>query len=51
MSELYYKFQIPASNIVGGVVETQTVLQCDMAQCEMVKICMLCKGINSAIMT
>ena len=27
MSELYCKFQIPASNTVGGVAETETVLQ------------------------
>ena len=39
MSELCSKFQICASNTVGGVAETQTVLQCDM-----VKICMSYKG-------
>ena len=33
------KFQIPALNTVGGVAETQTVLQCDM-----VKISMSFKG-------
>ena len=26
------RFQIPASNTVGGVAETQTVLQCDMVK-------------------
>ena len=46
MSELCCKFQMPASNTVGGVAETQTVVRCDM-----VKICMLFKGHNSAIMT
>ena len=46
MSELCFKFQMPASNTVGGVAETQTVVRCDM-----VKICMLFKGHNSAIMT
>ena len=39
MSELACKFQIPASNVVGGVAETRTVLQCTM-----VKICMSFKG-------
>ena len=37
--ELCYKLQIPASNTVGGVAETRTVLQYDM-----VKICISCKG-------
>ena len=46
MSELCCKFQMPALNTVGGVAETQTVVRCDM-----VKICMLFKGHNSAIMT
>ena len=32
MSELRYKFQIPASSTVGGDAETRTVLQCDMIQ-------------------
>ena len=32
---------MPTSNTVGGVAETQTVVQCDM-----VKICMLFKGHN-----
>ena len=45
MSELCSKFQIPASNNVGGVAETLTVVRCYM-----VKICMLFKGHNSAIM-
>ena len=45
MSLLCCKFQMPASNTVGGVAKTQTVVQCDM-----VKICMLFKGHNSAIM-
>ena len=42
MSELWCKFQMPASNTVGGVVETQTVVRCDM-----VKICLLFNGYNS----
>ena len=46
MFELCRKFQMPASNAVGGVAETQTVVWCDM-----VKICLLFKGNNSAIMT
>ena len=46
MSELCCKFQMPASNTVGGTAETQTVVRCDM-----VKLCMLFKGYNSAIMT
>ena len=46
MPELCCKFQMPASNTVGGVVETQTVVGCDM-----VKICTLFKGHKSAIMT
>ena len=46
MSELCSKFQMPTSNTVGGVAETQTVVRCDM-----VKICMLSKRHNSAIMT
>ena len=40
------QIQMPASNTVGGVAETQTVVRCDM-----VKICMLFKGHNSAVMT
>ena len=40
------QIQMPASNTVGGVAETQTVVRCDM-----VKICMLFKGHNSARMT
>ena len=39
------QIQMPASNTVGGVAETQTVVLCDM-----VKICMLFKGHNSAVM-
>ena len=31
-AELCSKFQIPASTTVGGVAETRTVLQCDMAK-------------------
>ena len=27
MSELYFKFQVPASNTLGGVGETRTVLK------------------------
>ena len=46
MSELWIKFQMSASNIVGGVVETQTVVWCDM-----VKICLLFNRHYSAIMT
>ena len=46
MSELCCKFQMPAANTVRGVAETQTVVRCDM-----VKICTLFKGHNSAIMT
>ena len=46
MSELYCKFKMPASNFVGGVAETQTVVRCDM-----VKTCLLFKRHNSAIMT
>ena len=46
MSELWIKFQMPESNTVGEVVETQTVVRCDM-----VKICLLFNGHNSAIMT
>ena len=46
MSELCCKFQMPASNTVGEVAETQKVVRCNM-----VKICMLFKGHNSAIMT
>ena len=46
MSELCSKFHLTASNTVGGVAETQTVVWCNM-----VKICMLFKGHNSAIMT
>ena len=34
------QIQMPASNTVGGVAETQTVVRCDMV-----------KGHNSAIMT
>ena len=45
MSALCSNFQIPASNIVGGVRVTQTVLQCDI-----VKICISFRGHNSAIM-
>ena len=40
------QIQMPASNTVGGVAETQTVVRCDM-----VKICLLFKGHNSAVMT
>ena len=36
MSELCSKFQMTASNIVGGVAETQTVVLCNM-----VKICVI----------
>ena len=32
MSGLRSKFQIPASNTVGGDAETRTVLHCDMVQ-------------------
>ena len=46
MSVLCSKLQIHASNFVGGVAETQTVLQCDM-----VKISMSVKGYNSGIIT
>ena len=46
MSELCCKFQMPASNTVGGVAETQTVVRYDM-----VKMCTLFKGHNSAMMT
>ena len=46
MSELCCKFQMPESNTVGGVADTQIVVRCDM-----VKICTLFKGHNSAIMT
>ena len=35
MSELCCKFQIPASNTVGGVAETGTVLQCYMVKIDM----------------
>ena len=45
-SELCSKFQMTASNTVGGVAEIQTVVRCNM-----VKICILFKGHNSAIMT
>ena len=46
MSELYCKFQILASNTVRGVMETETVVQCDMVK-------MLChsRRHNSAKMT
>ena len=40
------QIQMPALNTVGGVAETQTVVRYDM-----VKICMLFKGHNSAVMT
>ena len=40
------QIQMPASNTVGGDAETQTVVRYDM-----VKICTLFKGHNSAIMT
>ena len=46
MSDLCSNFQIPASNTVGGVRVTQTVLQCDI-----VKICISFRGHNSAIMS
>ena len=39
MSELFSKFEIPTSNTLGGVAETQTVLKCVM-----VKICMSLRG-------
>ena len=39
MPEMCSKFQIPASNIVGEVMETHIVLQCDM-----VKTCMSSTG-------
>ena len=45
MSDLCSNFQIPASNTVGGVRVTRTVLQCDI-----VKICISFRGHNSAIM-
>ena len=45
IAELLCKFQIPASNTVGEVVVTWTVLQCDM-----VKRCMRFKVHNSEIM-
>ena len=32
MSELFSKFEIPTSNTLGGVAETQTVLQCVMVK-------------------
>ena len=32
MSELCFKFQMPASNTVRGVVEIQTVVRCDMVK-------------------
>ena len=32
MSELYFKFQVPASNTLGEVAETRIVLRCDMVQ-------------------
>ena len=46
MSDLCSNFQIPASNTVGGVRVTQTVLQYDI-----VKICISFRGHNSAIMS
>ena len=39
MSDLCSKFQVSASNTVGGFVETRTILECDM-----VKICMTFEG-------
>ena len=33
MSELFSKFKIPTSNTVGGVAETQTVLQSVIVKC------------------
>ena len=44
MSEMCSKFQISASNTIGGVVEIQTVLQSDM-----VKIVCHSRRQNSAI--
>ena len=32
ISELCFKFQVPASNTLGAVAETRIVLQCDMVQ-------------------
>ena len=46
MSDLCINFQIPASNTVGGVRVTQTVLQCDT-----VKIYITFRGHYSAIMS
>ena len=46
MSDLCSNFQTPASNTVGGVRVTPTILQCDI-----VKICISFRGHNSAIMS
>ena len=32
VSELCFKFQVPATNTLGGVAETRIVLQCGMVQ-------------------
>ena len=46
MSDLRSNFEIPASNTVGEVRVTQTVLQCDI-----VKIYISFRGHNSAILS